>query len=119
MYSQRESFLAKREAEGELTFRYVENDGAPDNSMWCARRTLSHCLQCSSSSRCGSSLVLCCKPAHCIHVEGGGEHCLIWLYASGMRLKSLAKMCAAHQRVLTSPCEDMWDGTRAIVRAVW
>lgn len=34
VYSQREAFLAKREAEGELTFRYVENDGARDNSMW-------------------------------------------------------------------------------------
>ena len=35
MYSQREAFLAKREAEGELTFKYVENNGVPDNSMWC------------------------------------------------------------------------------------
>ncbi|CAK0784458.1 hypothetical protein CVIRNUC_007662 [Coccomyxa viridis] len=34
VYSQREAFLAKREAEGELTFRYVENDGTPDNNMW-------------------------------------------------------------------------------------
>ena len=41
VYSQREAFLAKREAEGELTFRYVENDGAPDNSIWCACNVLS------------------------------------------------------------------------------
>lgn len=34
VYSQREAFLAKREAEGELSFRYVENDGTPDNNMW-------------------------------------------------------------------------------------
>ena len=36
VYSQREAFLAKREAEGELTFRYVENDGTPDNNVWWA-----------------------------------------------------------------------------------
>ena len=34
VYSQREAFLAKREAEGELSFRYVENDGTPDNNTW-------------------------------------------------------------------------------------
>lgn len=36
VYSQREAFLAKREAEGELSFRYVENNGTPDNDMWWA-----------------------------------------------------------------------------------
>jgi histone acetyltransferase len=33
-YMQREAFLAAREAEGELAFEYVRNDGDDVNSMW-------------------------------------------------------------------------------------
>lgn len=35
-YSQRDMCLAAREAAGDLVFRYVRNDGQPDNSVWCA-----------------------------------------------------------------------------------
>ena len=35
-YSQRDVCLAAREAAGDLVFRYVRNDGQPDNSVWCA-----------------------------------------------------------------------------------
>ncbi len=37
VFAQREQYLIKREAEGELAFVYVENDGTPEHSMWCAR----------------------------------------------------------------------------------
>ena len=60
VYSQREAFLAKREAEGELTFRYVENDGAPDNSIWYACSILSRSCKAAAAAMCitllGSSL---------------------------------------------------------------
>ena len=58
MYSQREAFLAKREAEGELTFRYVENDGAPDNSMWCAKLSLTPCNAAAAGEGYGCLLQL-------------------------------------------------------------
>lgn len=64
VYSQRESFLAKREAEGELTFKYVENDGAPDNSMWCACLARSHSLQGSRRRSCCGGC-LCSNLAAC------------------------------------------------------
>ena len=64
VYSQREAFLAKREAEGELTFRYVENDDTPDNSMWCVCKAPSHSLQGSSRcSCCGVILAYIWQPA--------------------------------------------------------
>lgn len=36
MFTQRELYMAKREANGELAFEYVENDGTPNHNMWCA-----------------------------------------------------------------------------------
>jgi len=35
-YTAREEFLQKLEGEGQLSFKYVLNDGHPDNSVWCA-----------------------------------------------------------------------------------
>jgi len=35
-YTAREEFLQKLEQEGQLSFKYVLNDGHPDNSVWCA-----------------------------------------------------------------------------------
>jgi hypothetical protein len=34
-YTAREEFLQKLEKEGQLSFKYVRNDGHPDNSVWC------------------------------------------------------------------------------------
>jgi hypothetical protein len=34
VFTQRELYMAKREAEGELAFKYVENNGSPDHNMW-------------------------------------------------------------------------------------
>ena len=36
-YSQRELLFVEREARGELAFRYIRNDGDPQNLEWCAR----------------------------------------------------------------------------------
>ena len=36
VFAQREQYLARREAEGDLAFLYVENDSAPDHNVWCA-----------------------------------------------------------------------------------
>ena len=35
VFAQREQYLIKREAEGELAVVYVENDGTTEHSMWC------------------------------------------------------------------------------------
>lgn len=34
-YSQRELLFVAREAAGELSFRYIRNDGDPQNLEWC------------------------------------------------------------------------------------
>lgn len=34
-YSAREDFLQKMEDEGQISFKYVLNDGQPHNSIWC------------------------------------------------------------------------------------
>jgi hypothetical protein len=34
-FSQRELYMAKRESDGDLAFRYVENNGLANNSIWC------------------------------------------------------------------------------------
>lgn len=35
-YSSREEFLIQQEITGDLAFKYVLNDGAPQNMIWCA-----------------------------------------------------------------------------------
>lgn len=35
-YSQREFQFVEREARGELAFKYIKNDGDPQNMEWCA-----------------------------------------------------------------------------------
>jgi hypothetical protein len=35
-YSQREFQFVEREARGELSFKYIYNDGEPQNLEWCA-----------------------------------------------------------------------------------
>lgn len=34
MFSQRELYMAKREADGDLAFEYVDNDGTANHNMW-------------------------------------------------------------------------------------
>jgi hypothetical protein len=35
-WSQREFVFLEREEKGELTFKYIRNDGQTDNLIWCA-----------------------------------------------------------------------------------
>lgn len=34
MFSQRELYMAKREADGDLAFEYVDNDNTANHNMW-------------------------------------------------------------------------------------
>ena len=100
MYSQRESFLAKREAEGELTFRYVENDGAPDNSMWCACHALSLTLQCIASA--ADHHLSYAASLHGVS-SSRGEMCRVPCSVSiRHRMRPSAEMCTGHRTALTS-----------------